>query len=80
MPANHPATSRLLTTEKGTTIRWRSFSSPPREAAEALNISRSMIYDLIRLRAIKSVKIGKARRIPADAMRAYVTALMSDPV
>jgi excisionase family DNA binding protein len=52
----------------------------PEEAAEALNISRSMLYDLIRFRAIKSVKIGKARRIPAAAMREYVAALMSDPV
>jgi excisionase family DNA binding protein len=52
----------------------------PEDAAEALNVSRSMIYDLIRLRAIKSVKIGKSRRIPADAMREYVTGLMSDPV
>jgi hypothetical protein len=35
---------------------------------------------LIRLRAIKSVKIGKARRIPAEAMRQYVDALMSEPI
>jgi excisionase family DNA binding protein len=65
-PEGTPAMEKLLLT--------------PEEAAEALNISRSMLYDLIRLRAIKSVKIGKARRIPAAAMRQYVDALMSEPI
>src|SRR4051794_7098359 len=40
----------------------------PEQAAEALNISRATVYDLIRLRAITSVKIGRARRIPAHAV------------
>jgi excisionase family DNA binding protein len=52
----------------------------PEEAAEALNISRSTVYDLIRLRLLKSVKIGKARRIPTESMREYVATLISDPV
>jgi excisionase family DNA binding protein len=65
-PGGKPAMEKLLLT--------------PEEAAEALNISRSMLYDLIRLRSIKSVKIGKARRIPAEAMRQYVDALMSEAI
>ena len=62
------------------TLAMEKLLLTPEEAAEALNISRSMLYDLIRLRAIKSVKIGKARRIPAEAMRQYVDALMSEPI
>ena len=64
----------------GGTLAMEKLLLTPEEAAEALNISRSMLYDLIRLRAIKSVKIGKARRIPAEAMRQYVDDLMSEPI
>ena len=44
----------------------------PEETAEALNVARSTVYDLIRMRAIPSVKIGRARRIPVHALLAYV--------
>jgi excisionase family DNA binding protein len=64
----------------GGTLAMEKLLLTPEEAAEALNISRSTLYDLIRLRAIKSVKIGKARRIPAEAMRQYVDALMSEAI
>jgi excisionase family DNA binding protein len=64
--------------QPGGTLAMEKLLLTPEEAAEALNISRSMLYDLIRLRTIKSVKIGKARRIPAEAMRQYVDALMSE--
>ncbi len=48
----------------------------PEEAAEILNVGRSTIYDLIRLRVLTSVKIGKARRIPAESLRFYVEQLI----
>lgn len=44
----------------------------PQEAAEALQISRTQIYALLRRGELKSVKIGKLRRIPLTALRAYV--------
>jgi excisionase family DNA binding protein len=50
----------------------------PEEAAEVLGLSRCMVYDLIRLRAIVSVKIGRARRIPVEAVRQYVERLTEE--
>jgi excisionase family DNA binding protein len=47
----------------------------PLEAAEALSISRSHLYDLIVRRRIFSVKVGGARRIPLHALQAYVADL-----
>lgn len=50
----------------------------PEEAARALNISRSKVFELLQEQALKSVKIGKSRRIPTDAVRQYVAALSGD--
>ena len=36
------------------------------------------LYDLIRKREIASVRIGRSRRIPAAALRAYVERLAED--
>jgi excisionase family DNA binding protein len=41
------------------------------EAAEALNIGRCTVYDLIRTGRIRSFKIGKLRRIPVDAVHEF---------
>jgi excisionase family DNA binding protein len=47
----------------------------PTEAAEALGIGRSKLYELIGTGVIESVLIGAARRIPIEALTAYVAAL-----
>jgi excisionase family DNA binding protein len=47
----------------------------PEEAAQALNISRTKVFELLQLQALKSVKIGKSRRIPTEAVREYVACL-----
>jgi excisionase family DNA binding protein len=44
----------------------------PEETADVLGIGRSTVYDLMRLRLLPSVKIGRARRVHADAVRSYV--------
>lgn len=44
----------------------------PEEAAEALGIGRSKVYELIATRQMMSIKIGACRRIPAEAVRMYV--------
>ncbi|HEY3503739.1 MAG TPA: excisionase family DNA-binding protein [Actinocatenispora sp.] len=49
----------------------------PEEAGEVLNLGKSTIYDLIRLRMLTSVKVGKRRLIPADACRELVERLVS---
>ena len=50
----------------------------PEEAAEALNISRSKLYELLQAQALRSVKIGKARRIPTEAIHQYVASLSQE--
>jgi excisionase family DNA binding protein len=44
----------------------------PEEAADSLRVGRSTVYDLLRLNAITSVKIGRSRRIPVSSLREYV--------
>ena len=47
----------------------------PDQVAEALGVCRSRVYDLMRTRVLPSVKIGRARRVPVSAVRAYVDQL-----
>lgn len=45
------------------------------DSAAMLGISRTTIYKLLDDGELTSVKIGKARRIPADSLAAYVQKL-----
>jgi excisionase family DNA binding protein len=47
----------------------------PAEAARALGIGRSKLYELIAAGVVDSVLIGSARRIPADALSTYIDSL-----
>ena len=47
----------------------------PEEAATALGIGRSTIYDLLRTGALGSVRIGASRRIPAEALHQFIARL-----
>ncbi|MFI9270224.1 helix-turn-helix domain-containing protein [Kitasatospora sp. NPDC052896] len=40
-----------------------------------LQLGRSTVYDLIRARRLPSVTIGRSRRVPATAVRAFVAEL-----
>lgn len=42
------------------------------EVMTALRLSRFKVYDLIRSGELPSFTIGRARRIPADALRAFI--------
>ena len=44
----------------------------PEEGAEACGISRSKFYQLIAEGAIPSIKIGKSRRVPVQALKAWI--------
>jgi excisionase family DNA binding protein len=46
------------------------------EAAKALAISRSKLYQLLASGAIRSVRIHGSRRIPADALTTYINRLI----
>ncbi len=43
------------------------------EVMARLKVGRSTVYDLIRSRRLPSITIGRCRRIPATALRTYVT-------
>ena len=45
------------------------------EAARRLNVSRSLMYELLAAGEIESVHVGRLRRIPVDALTAYVARL-----
>lgn len=47
----------------------------PEEAAEMLGVGRVTVYDLMRMRVLPSVKIGRARRVPVSELLAYVERL-----
>ena len=57
-----PPARRLLTVE---------------EAAEALHIGRSKVFDLIRCGDLCSIKIGRLRRVPVDAIDAFTARLIA---
>ncbi|WP_406241253.1 helix-turn-helix domain-containing protein [Streptomyces anulatus] len=42
------------------------------EVMQALGLSRFKVYDLIRSRELPSITIGRARRIPADSLHAFM--------
>jgi excisionase family DNA binding protein len=46
------------------------------EAADQLSLSRSALYELIRVGEIDSVKVGGRRRITQTALDTYVTGLI----
>jgi excisionase family DNA binding protein len=43
--------------------------------AQALGVSRTTVFELIRVGALRSVKIGAARRVSATALAEYVAGL-----
>ncbi|GAA1402690.1 helix-turn-helix domain-containing protein [Kitasatospora putterlickiae] len=45
------------------------------DAVEVLNLSRTVIYDLIRTGRLRTVKEGRSRLIPASAIADYVALL-----
>jgi excisionase family DNA binding protein len=44
----------------------------PVEAAEAIGISRSKIYELLASGDLPSVRIGASVRVPVEALRAWI--------
>ena len=51
----------------------------PEAGADRLSIGRSQMYELIRRGEVRSVKIGRLRRIPAAALADYVASLQVGP-
>ena len=43
------------------------------EAARRLEISRSLLYELIAKDEIQSIRVGRLRRVPAEALSDYIS-------
>jgi excisionase family DNA binding protein len=48
------------------------------EAAEALAISRSKLYELLATNAVASIRIDGSRRIPLSALEEYISRLLAE--
>lgn len=48
------------------------------EMAARLSIGRTVAWELVRKQKIKSVKIGRIRRVPITAIQEYVAQLMEN--
>lgn len=48
------------------------------EAAATLAISRSKLYELLASGVVRSVRIDGSRRVPVQALEAYVAGLLSE--
>jgi excisionase family DNA binding protein len=59
-----------------TTPSWQLYRIP--EAMQLLSLSRTVIYEQIRAGRLRSVKQGRARLIPAEAIADYVALLLSE--
>jgi excisionase family DNA binding protein len=68
--------------EKGTTLDTRTPVAPRvlrvDEAALALGIGRSLVYDLIRSGRLRSFKVGSRRLIPAAAIDEAIATLTEE--
>jgi excisionase family DNA binding protein len=48
------------------------------EAAEALAISRSKLYELFAAGLVRSVRIDGSRRVPIEALETYIAHLLDE--
>ena len=48
------------------------------EAAQLLSIGRTAAWELVRKQRIKSVKIGRTRRVPVSAVQEHVQRLLDE--
>jgi excisionase family DNA binding protein len=48
------------------------------EAARRLSIGRTNMFALLKTGAIESVKVGRLRRVPDDAINTYITLLLDE--
>lgn len=47
-------------------------------AAERLSVGRTTMYALIKAGEITTVRVGRLRRVPAEALTAYTAALLAE--
>jgi excisionase family DNA binding protein len=50
----------------------------PEEAADAIGLSRARFYELLASKQIKSIKIGRSRRVPISELQSWIAAELAD--
>ncbi len=50
----------------------------PAEAAEALGVSRSKLYEMMNSGEIPCVRLGGVRRVPVEALRQLIRTMVDD--
>lgn len=50
----------------------------PEEAAELLGVGRSYMFELVARGEVESFKVGRLRKIPREALTAYVERLRAE--
>ncbi|HEX2563216.1 MAG TPA: helix-turn-helix domain-containing protein [Acidimicrobiales bacterium] len=60
---------------EATTVEVERVLLRPEEVAAMLGIGRTAVFELLRTGELRSVKIGKSRRIPTVAVHEYVSGL-----
>jgi excisionase family DNA binding protein len=71
--------STAITTAKGIAHSTDRLVLTVEEAAERLGIGRTMMYALITAGEVESVRIGRLRRVPTDALGTFVLRLRESP-
>jgi excisionase family DNA binding protein len=49
------------------------------EAAAMLSLGRTLVWELVRKKELRSVKVGRTRRILVSSVHEYVERLMTQP-
>jgi excisionase family DNA binding protein len=62
-----------MTTARATKLDVQLYKVP--DAMRMLNLSRTVIFELLRTGRLRSVKQGRTRLIPASAIRDYIALL-----
>jgi excisionase family DNA binding protein len=48
----------------------------PEAVADALDVSRARVFELLRDGTLKSIKIGRSRRVPVEELERFIAARM----
>ena len=58
-----------------TTVGATKLLLTPNEAADQLAVSRTKVYELMAAGTLRSIHIGRLRRVPVDALRDFIEAM-----
>lgn len=72
-PENEEDTDRMEATTEPRRLLWTT-----EEAARELGIGRTRMYELLRSGEVRSIKLGRSRRIRPEDLAEYVEKLAAD--